>query len=96
MQSDGQQRDEREKRLVAPFLFGLAALCLCGIPFVRPVTPLVWPLMLISVFLVGRGIILGIPRSGWCLVAVSLTLAMDVLAAYLVITSRHLIKWLGL
>jgi hypothetical protein len=96
MQSDGQQRDERERRFIPPFLFGLAALCLCAIPFVRPVTPLVWPLILISLFLVCRGIILGIPRSGWLLVASSLTLAMDFLAAYLVITGKHLIKWLGL
>jgi hypothetical protein len=88
--------DNAEKMFVTPFLLGLAALGLCGIPFIPAIPVIVWPPVLISLFLVCRGILLGITRSGWCVVAISLTLGMDLVAAYLLITGKHLIKWLGL
>ena len=81
-----------EKMFVTPFLLGLAALGLCGIPFIPPIPVIVWPLVLISLFLLCRGILLGITRSDWCVVAISLTLGMDFIAAYLIITGKHLLK----
>ena len=83
--------DDSEMSLMAPFLLGMAAIVVCGIPFIPPLTFLAWLLIACSLFLVYRAIKQGIVRLGWSLVAVTLTLGIDFLGAYIALPGKHLI-----